>query len=208
MFDFIVDLDAFFCEKYANYDKLCVLPGYKQPIMQATKVNEDGSTYAYTLPMSTMRLALQEKKEELLKELKTRLVDNTFSFSFFPCGFFRRIKLAFAKDSFHKTFSAVLGKNNLTAEEVGEELNISQEIWTKIVKGKFAPTKNLLFSIALVAHLSVEDTDALMETIGYEWDDSVARDVVIRYLLQQRVYNREMINGALKEYRIENLFLK
>ena len=208
MFDFIADLDAFFCEKYANYDKLCVLPGYKQPMMQATRVNEDGSTYSYTLPMNTMRLANQEKKKELLKELKTRLVDNTFSFSFFPYGFFRRIKLAFSDDSFHKNFLAVLAKNNLTMDEVGEELNVSKEIWTKICSGKFAPTKNMIFSIALVAHLSFEDTDALMATIGYEWDDSIAKDVVVKYLLQQRVYNREMIDRALQEYRVENLFLK
>lgn len=208
MFDFIADLDAFFCEKYANYDKLCVLPGYKQPMMQATKVNEDGSTYSYTLPMNTMRLANQEKKEELLKELKTRFVDNTFSFSFVPYGFFRRIKLSFSDYSFHKNFRVVLQKNNLTADEVGEELNVSKEIWMKICNGKFAPTKNLILSIALVAHLSFEDTDALMATLGYEWDDSIVKDVVVKYLLQQRVYNREMINFALQEYRVENLFLK
>ena len=47
-----------------------------------------------------------------------------------------------------------------------------------------------------------------MAIIGYEWEDSIAKDVVVRYLLQQRVYNREMIDYALKEYRIENLFLK
>ena len=88
MFDFIADLDAFFCEKYANYDKLCVLEGYKRPVMQATRVNEDGTTYSYTLPMETMKLANQEKKEQLLKELKTKFVDNTFSFSFFPFSLF------------------------------------------------------------------------------------------------------------------------
>ena len=208
MFDFIADLDAFFCEKYANYDKLCVLPGYKQPMMQATRINENGTVYAYTLPMNTMRLALQENKEELLKELKTRLVDNTFSFSFIPYGFFQKIRLRFAQDSFHKTLLAFLGKNNLTVDAVGEELNVSKEVWMKICNGKFAPTKNMIFSIALAAHLSFEDTDALMATIGFEWDDSIAKDVVMRYLLQQRVYNREMIDCALKEYRIENLFLK
>ena len=34
MYDFIIDLDAYFCEKYAGYDKLSVLPGYKMPLMQ------------------------------------------------------------------------------------------------------------------------------------------------------------------------------
>lgn len=208
MFDFIADLDAFFCEKYANYDKICVLPGYKRPVMQATRVNEDGSTYSYTLPMETMKLANQEHKEEILKELKTRLVDNTFSFSFFPYGFFKKLKMAFSPDSFHRNLRIIFEKYNLTMQSVGKELNISKEIWSNIWFGKFAPTKNVLFSIALVAHLSFEDTQYLMDIIGYEWDYSVAKDVVITYLLQQEIYNREMIDAALKEYSVENLFLK
>ena len=70
MYDFIADLDGYFCETYANYDKLCVLPGYVMPVMQRSEVREDGRTYAYTLPADTMRLAKQEKKEEILAELK------------------------------------------------------------------------------------------------------------------------------------------
>ena len=27
-FDFIEDLDEYFCEKYANYDHICILKGY------------------------------------------------------------------------------------------------------------------------------------------------------------------------------------
>ena len=57
-----LDFDGYFCEKYANYDKLCVLPGYKMPLMQASEVDAFGRTRAYTLPADTMRLALQEKK--------------------------------------------------------------------------------------------------------------------------------------------------
>ena len=81
MYDFLVDLDEYFCEKYANYDKLCVLPGYRMPTMQATSTDEFGRSYSYTLPANTMRLALQENKAEILAELKKRIVDKGFSFS-------------------------------------------------------------------------------------------------------------------------------
>ena len=60
-FPFLSDLDNFFCEEYANYDKLCVLDGYKMPVMQRTITKEDGRAYSYTLPASTMRLADQER---------------------------------------------------------------------------------------------------------------------------------------------------
>ena len=80
----LTDLDEYFCKKYANYDKLCTLPGYRMPKMQTSEVREDGRTYAYTLPANTMRLALQENNAELLADLKTKLQDKTFSFSFTP----------------------------------------------------------------------------------------------------------------------------
>ena len=35
-FDFIEDLDEYFCEKYANYDHICILKGYEMPKMQTT----------------------------------------------------------------------------------------------------------------------------------------------------------------------------
>ena len=111
MYDFLSDLDEYFCEKYANYDKLCVLPGYKMPVMQASEVRADGRTYAYTLPANTMRLATQEKKAELLAELKTRMVDINFSFSFRVQKLFTRIGNIFSKYAFHKNLKKVLEKS-------------------------------------------------------------------------------------------------
>ncbi len=208
MFDFIADLDEYFCEKYANYDKLCVLPGYRMPKMQDSKVDEDGRTYAYTLPANTMRLALQENKAELLQTLKTRMVDKTFSFSFRTVGFFTRIRDAFSKYAPHKWLVATLAKNGVTVEEAGKALDIAPAIWQGIVKGKYLPSKNTLFSLALTAHIGEEDMKNLLLVNGYEWDFTIEKDVVICYLLQQKVFNREMIDSALKEYNIGNLFIK
>ena len=102
MYDFIADLDEYFCEKYANYDKLCVLDGYRMPKMQTSEVRADGRTYAYTLPANTMRLALQENKAELLIELKKQMFDKTVSFSFRPLHFFARCKNKLSKFGFPK----------------------------------------------------------------------------------------------------------
>ena len=208
MYDFLSDLDEYFCEKYANYDKLCVLPGYKMPVMQASEVRADGRTYAYTLPANTMRLATQEKKAELLAELKTRMVDINFSFSFRVQKLFTRIGNIFSKYAFHKNLKKVLEKYKLSEKEAGENLAISEEIWKNICKGKFLPSVNLLYSLALTGHLSMDDTAYLCSLCGYEVDYANVRVVVISYLLTRRVYNADMIESALKEYKITSLFLK
>lgn len=82
------DLDEYFCEKYANYDQICILKGYEMPKMQTTERREDGTDYSYTLPASTMRLSAQKNKTDLLRQLKEKMTDSTFSFTFRPVGFF------------------------------------------------------------------------------------------------------------------------
>ncbi|MBR2646188.1 MAG: hypothetical protein IKD47_01330 [Clostridia bacterium] len=207
MYDFIADLDAYFCEKYANYDKLCVLPGYRMPKMQSTMMR-DGREYAYTLPPETMRLATQEKKDELLVALKAQMLDTTFSFSFRPYGFFEKIGKAFSKYAFHKALKTTLEKGNISEEELGKQLSVEPSVWKAICKGGFAPTKNLILSIALTAQLSMDDTTRLLACAEYALDYAIVKDVVVSYLLEQRVFNRGMIDAALQEYRVSNLFLK
>ncbi len=208
MYDFLVDLDEYFCEKYANYDRLCVLPGYKTPVMQASKLDDFGRTYAYTLPMDTMRLALQEKKTEILATLKEKLTDETFSFSFTPVNFFQRIGGIFSRYTFYKGLRTVAARYNADLAEWGKNLDISEEIWTGICKGKFLPTKNLILSLALTAHLSFDDCNTLLAYLNEDFDYAIPKDVVVSYLLHQKIYGEGMIKAALNEYKIRNLFIR
>ena len=208
MYDFLTDLDGYFCEKYANYDKICGLPGYEMPVMQRSEVREDGRTYAYTLPLETMRLADQKEKDALLKELKNRMTDTTFSFSFRTMGIFARIKNRFSKYAVYKALKQLFNKYGVSEAEALEQLNILEEVWKGICKGKFLPTKNLVFSLALTANFSFEDTRSLLILCGYEMDYSIVKDVVISYLLTRKVYNRGMVDAAFAEYKVGNLFIK
>ena len=207
-FEFINDLDAYFCQVYANYDRICVLPGYRMPKMQDTRTDQFGRKYAYTLPADTMSLAKQENKEELLKLLKERITDKTFSFSFRPYGPFTKIKNRLSKNAFCKILKSMLAKYGVSAAEALDNLSISEEIWSGILKGDFEPTKNLIYSLALTSQFSYADTCALMVLCGYNFNFTDVKDVVISYLLQQKVYNRGMIDVALAEYKVTNLFIK
>ena len=99
-------------------------------------------------------------------------------------------------------------KYALTSEEILEKLTISEEIWTNILKNKFLPSKNLILSLALVGHFSYEDTVALLSFCDYEFDYAVVKDVVVSYLLKEKVFNEEMRERALAEYKVANLFIK
>lgn len=208
MFDFITDLDEYFCEKYAGYDKLTVLPGYKMPLMQATKTDEYGRTIAYTLPPETMSLAKQENKAELLAALKERMVDKTFSFSFSVLSLFGRIKHAFSKYGVAKNLKKLMAKYAIKDEDVLAQINVAPEIWKGIRKNKFLPTKNLIITLALTAQMSYNDTQALLSLCDYFFDETVVKDVVVSYLLSHKIYNPAMVQAALEEYKVANLFFK
>ena len=207
-FEFIKDLDDYFCEAYANYDKLCLLPGYVMPKMQQTKVDAFGEVVAYTLPANTLRLALQEKKEEILQAFKEKIVDAEFSFSFSPVPWHKRIKNLFSKKAYHKKLAEVLKKRGVSKEEAGKGLSIDEGTWKKIVVGAYLPTKNLIFSLALTANLDYADTKELLVGIGSGFDYTKVRDTVIAYLLFKKIANRQMQEAAFAEYRVENLFIK
>ena len=87
-------------------------------------------------------------------------------------------------------------------------MDISQEIWNNISKGNFLPTKNTILTLALSAHLTKDDAQNLLAVCGYEFDYAIVKDVVVSYLLEQRVFNAQMLESALKEYKVENLFFK
>ncbi len=207
-FDFLNDLDEYFCEKYANYDRLCVLPGYRVPKMQDTRIDEYGRKTAYTLPANTMRLALQENKEELLKRIKEGNLDKSFSFSFRPRSLWERVSTCFEKFTFLKVFRVIAEKHGYTVEGALSLLEMPEEAKKGILKGKFYPSKNLVFSIALACHLNEKETVLLLDVCGYELDFAEVKDVVLSYLIEREVYNATMVQAALDEYAVKNLFLK
>ena len=207
-FPFLSDLDNFFCEEYANYDKLCVLDGYKMPVMQRTITKEDGRAYSYTLPSSTMRLADQENKAKLLVMLKEKMQDRTVSFSFYPIAFFARIKQAFQKECFYKFWKEIVSNKKIDVKQLLDDLTITKEVYTNVEKGKWLPSKNLVLSIALMAGLSLEETTKMLALCGEAWDFTYEKDVVTVYLLRQKVFNKEMIKAAFDEYKVRNLFIK
>lgn len=205
-FAFISDLDGYFCEKYADYDRICILKGYVMPKMQTTERREDGTDYSYTLPASTMRLALQEKREDLLAQLKEKMWDSSFSFSFRPLGLIDRCKERFAKDSFYKHFPAVLNKYGLTPESARGYVDVDEMTWKRICKGGCRPTKNLLFTLAISAGFSLDDLVDLLNRCDLFLDYTEVKDTVIAYLLSRNIHNPEMVRAALEEYKVGNLF--
>ena len=90
-------------------------------------------------------------------------------------------------------------------ETAGEKLAIEPRFWQKIVRGRLYPEKNTILALALVCRMQWQDVLNLLAVCGFEFREDEVRDVVVRFLIENSIYNEAMRDDCLAEYRIENL---
>lgn len=201
---YLSELDEYFCAQYSDYTRLSALEGYEMPNM--LEVARDGNLSRKD--SSLMRLCHQKNKAEILAHFKAGLVDTDFTFNFS----FRSIRDKFAdltrKYSFAKVLPAALKRAGETAQSAGEKLDIEPRFWNGIVKGKLYPEKNTVLALGLVCRMQAQDVRNLLAVCGYSLSDESVRDIVVQYLVQNKIFNEEMRDRCLAEYRITNLPIK
>lgn len=197
-------LDEYFCAQYSDYTRISAIEGYKMPDM--LYIGKDGNLSRKD--SSKMRIAYQKNKDEILQALKKNLVDTDFTFSFRFRTLREKFSDRFQKYTFSKVLPVALKHCNATAEEAGEKLNIEPLFWQKIVKGKLYPEKNVVLALALVCRMQSQDVQNLLNVCGYSMDAESVRDVVVQYLIEQKIFNEEMRDNCLAEYKITNLPMK
>ncbi len=204
MNNLLTALDEHFCAHYSNYVKITALAGYKMP--NVLYIAGDGNIARKD--SSLMRLCHQEKKDELLKTFKEGRVDTSFTFSFFFPSFKTRLKNIANKYTFAKLLPQILSHTGETVESAGEKLDIEPRFWKKIVKGRVYPEKNTILALALVCRMQKRDVEQLLVVSGFSLDSESVNDVVVEYLILQQIFNEELRDCCLKEYKITNLPIK
>lgn len=202
--EYLCALDEYFCAIYSDYVRLSALDGYVMP--DVLYVSDDGNVARRD--SSCMRLCYQEKCDEILAKFKDALTDTTFAFSFSFPTLRERLFRRFEKYTFSKLLPQALHHCGETAETAGEKLDISPKYWNKIVKGTLYPEKNTIFALAIVCRMQWQDVTSLLAVSGFEFREDDVRDVVVRYLIEQKLFNEEMRDACLAEYKLTNIPIK
>ncbi len=202
--NFLEGLDEYFCARYSDYVKISALEGYEMPEM--LYLAKDGNITRR--PSDAMRLSCQKEKDALLARLKEGLADTDFTFCFSFIPFTERVRDRFRKYTFAKILPATLARYNETAESAGAKLTVEPAFWRRIVKGKLYPEKNTVLALALVCRMQLQDANNLLAVCGFSLDHASVRDIVCEYLISQQLFNEEMRDACLAEYKIENLPIK
>ncbi len=200
-YSYLRELDEFFCAQFADYTRIAAIPGYRMPEMLT--VGADGNITRKD--SRQMRLAYQPDPRAVLENFKAGLEDTHFTFSFSYPRPFEAFKDRFRKYTFAKLLPAILKKYDETPESAGKKLDIEPVVWKGIVKGRLYPEKCTLMAIALVCRMQTPDVNALFSVCGFTLSGENVRDVVFEYLLMQKIFNEEMRDNCLAEYKIDSI---
>ncbi len=87
--------------------------------------------------------------------------------------------------------------------------NVSKQTWYKIMNDKFyKPNKKTVISFAISLKLTLEETQNLLESVGFILSNSSLFDVIIMYCLENGIYDVFEIDSVLFKYDQETLFSK
>lgn len=200
-YSYIRELDEFFASQYSDYVKIAAIEGYKMPEMLV--VGPDGNITRKDSKF--MRIVHQENWREVLDNFKAGLADTEFTFGFSFPSFSERTKDIFRKTTFAKLLPTVLKKYDMTPESVEKALSLDERVWQGIVKGKYYPEKCTVMAIALVCRMQMFDVNNLLAVCGFEIRQGSVRDIVFEYLITQKIFNADMRDNCLAEYKIDTI---
>ena len=109
-------------------------------------------------------------------------------------------------DSFSVTLLKLIDKKGMSEVECYKKANVSKQTWYKILNEKdYRPSKNTVLCFAIALSLSLDETEALLETVGFAISHSSKFDVIIEYFIKAGVYDVYVINETLFKYDLSCL---
>ncbi|MGM9858650.1 MAG: hypothetical protein ACI311_05335 [Bacilli bacterium] len=105
-----------------------------------------------------------------------------------------------ATDSWQKTVFKIIDRKNFKDPDVYKRASISKQTFSKIrYNENYQPTKDTAIQMCIGLKLNLDDSLDLLAKAGYTLSLSIARDLVIRYCIEESIYNVFNINLILEE---------
>ena len=93
--------------------------------------------------------------------------------------------------------------------ECYKRANVSKQTWHKIeTNPQYNPQKNTVISFAIALKLTMEETQSLLNSVGFALSNSSKFDLIIMYCLEHGIYDIWEIDSILFKYGFDTLFSK
>ncbi len=109
-------------------------------------------------------------------------------------------------ESFTTRLLRLIDERGLKDSTVYKQSNISRQHFSKIQCNRdYNPQKKTVLAFAVGLHLSEDETIDLLKSAGYAFSDGSKRDWIVRYCLEQKIYNINQVNTLLFQWNQEQL---
>ena len=110
-------------------------------------------------------------------------------------------RLAQSASSFREKLFAIIDEKGLTDAEVYKGAGMDRRLFAKIRnEPNHLPKSDNVLALAVSMHLTLDETDVLMRAAGYALSNIQKRDIIVAYFIEKKIYNMQVINGALLHY--------
>ena len=90
-----------------------------------------------------------------------------------------------------------------------KKANVSRQTWYKIMnESGYKPNKKTVLSFAVALELTLDETQMLLESVGFVLSQSSLFDVILMYCLSHEIYDVATIDEILYQHDQETLYSK
>lgn len=110
-------------------------------------------------------------------------------------------RLAKIKKTFCEYLLAYIAERGLNEVEIYKKANLDRRIFSKIRNAEnYMPRKRTILAIALAMELNIDEVEEILHEGGFALSFTKKEDVIIRYFIENRIYDMFLINEVLDHY--------
>lgn len=95
---------------------------------------------------------------------------------------------------------------NMTDIEVYKRANLDRRLFSRIrTNNDYQPSRNTAILLAIALELELKEAELFIAKAGYALGNSSKRDLIIRYFLENRIYDIEILNEVLFAFEEKTL---
>lgn len=100
----------------------------------------------------------------------------------------------------------LIDEKNMTDVAVYKKAHLDRRIFSKIRNEKnYMPSKRTILAIAIALELDYEETSNLLHRAGYHLTAGSKEDVIVKYFIENHIYDLFLINEVLDHYGFKTL---
>lgn len=107
--------------------------------------------------------------------------------------------------SFSELLFKFIDDSCLTDAEVYKKVDIDRRTFSKFRSNAYVPKKNMIIRLCLALELTIREANDLLESAGYTLSSSSEVDLIVKYCLENKVYDFLVVNSLV--YSLSNTVL-